>query len=118
MDRYLKDQHIQLYEMNELKTDIYIENGKINVKKYDNRLGHQLFMHDNITIESIKNCFELRAIPRNRMNINEILNRLSLKEYNAYDIIKATHGISTDDFFWFKFDDENIEYKDIAIRNV
>jgi len=118
MDKFLMDQHIQLFCENDLKTDIYIKNGNIEFKKYDNRLGYQLFIFDNITIQDIKNCFEIRAIPKNRTNINKILNNLGLKEYDIYDVIKATHGISPSDSFWFKFDDENIKYEDIKIGNV
>ena len=118
MDKYLQDQHIQLYEKDDLKTDIWIKNGQITVKKYDNRIGHQLFIFDNITLESIKKCFENRAITKKRSNISEILQKLKLSKYDAYEIIKKTHGISSADFFWFKFDDENIKYEDIILRNV
>ena len=43
MDKYLKDQHIQLFKEDDLKADIYVKDGAFSIKKYDNRLGYQLF---------------------------------------------------------------------------
>ena len=39
---------------------------------------------------------------------------------NAYseviEILKKTHGVSFDDFFWVKFNNENITWDEVRIR--
>ena len=118
MDKYLQDQHIQLYEKDDLKTDIWIKNGQITVKKYDNRIGHQLFLMDNITFEYIKNVFETRVFSKKRPDLKILLNQLGLNNYNVYDIVKKTHGFMTKDSFWLKFDDEQLQYEDVRFKCV
>ena len=118
MDKFLKDQHIQLFCEDDLKTDIYIKNGKVEVKKYDNSIFGQLFLMDEITLDSIKRIFETRIFSENRPDKQILLNNLNLDRYDVYDIVRKTHGSTHNDNFWFKFDDEYITYKDIKLGNV
>lgn len=118
MEKYLKNQIIQLYKEDELKTEIVIKDGKITSKKYDNSLNGQLFLSDNITPLYLKSIFESRIFSKKRSDLPRLLNVLDIEKYDAYDIIKKTHGISSADRFWFKFDNENIKYDDVRIRNV
>ena len=118
MDKYLKDQHIQLFKEDDLKADIYVKNGTFSIKKYDNRLGYQLFLANDIDAIYLKQIFETRIFSKKRPDKEELLNSLGLSEYDEYDIVKKTHGATHKDKFWFKFDDEKISYNDVRRYNV
>ena len=49
-------------------------------------------------------------------NIDEILFNLGLNEYNMLDILKKTHGVNFDDFWWIKFENEDLNWKDVKVR--
>ena len=39
-----------------------------------------------------------------------------LSEYNPYEIVKHTHGVSYNDFIWFRFPGEKLTSKDVLVR--
>ena len=51
-----------------------------------------------------------------RADIGEKLTNLGLKEYNPYEIVKRTHGVSYNDFIWFRFPGEKLTSKDVLVR--
>lgn len=115
----LEDQHIQVYDKENLVTDIWIENEQIKIKRYDNRIGHQLFLMpdtSNITKKEFLEIMELRAIPKTRDGIERILNYLGLEKYDLMKLLRKTHGVSGNDFLWLRFDNENICYNDVKVR--
>lgn len=69
-----------------------------------------------ITMEQLNDFFESRCVPRTRVNIDELLDKMGLPFYHPLSIIQKTHGLITDDFIWIKFDGEAIDYDDIRIR--
>lgn len=46
-----------------------------------------------------------RVMPPNRANLREVLDALDMEEYDPIEIVRRTHGVNPNDFFWFKFDD-------------
>jgi len=59
---------------------------------------------------------EMRCWEKGRPDINEILNHLGLSEYNPYEIVRKTHGVSYNDFIWFRFPGEKLTSKDVLVR--
>lgn len=69
-----------------------------------------------VSLEYIERFLEDRCIPRNRQNINEVLGNLGLENYDVIEILKKTHGVSFDDFWWIKFENEGLNWKDVKVR--
>ncbi len=59
---------------------------------------------------------ELRCWDKQRSDITEILAHLGLKEYNPYEIVRKTHGVSYNDYIWFRFPGEKRTSKDVLVR--
>ena len=59
---------------------------------------------------------ELRCWDKQRSDITEILAHLGLKEYNPYEIVRKTHGVSYNDYIWFRFPGEKLTSKDVLVR--
>lgn len=47
----------------------------------------------------------------------EMLHSIGLKKYNVFDVFKRMHGVDIDDFVWFSFDDEDITWDDVKVRD-
>lgn len=47
-----------------------------------------------------------------------LLESIGLEEFNIYEILRKTHGVSTNDFTWFKFDEYPVSlcYEDMCLR--
>ena len=116
----LEDQYIQVYDKENLVTDIWIENEQIKIKRYDNRIGHQLFLMPDLSVVD-KDMFILimkqRAISERRSDIKDILRQFNLNKYDLMKLLRKTHGITTDDYLWLRFDNENISYEKIKVRD-
>lgn len=60
---------------------------------------------------------EERVVPPTRQNIKDLLESSGLKKYNVNDILKVTHGITSEDYYWIKFgDDDKTIYEELKIR--
>ena len=48
----------------------------------------------------------------------EMLESVGESEYNVYNLVKKTHGVDIDDFWWFKFDTdpEDLSFDDVRVR--
>ena len=77
------------------------------------------FWHPFPKVTDFNNLFVMlkeRLMPECRWT-KEVLDSVGEKEYNVYRLIRKTHGIDADDFWWFRFDDEpNITYNDVKVR--
>lgn len=69
------------------------------------------------TATTLTRFLEDRPLPRTRQNIDYCLKLMGLKEYDKVAIIKATHGLCTDDCYWIRFEGETITYDDIKVRD-
>lgn len=58
-----------------------------------------------------------RCYEDGRANLKEILDSANLESNNPYEWIKISHGVTYEDFFWIKFENENITWKDVKIRD-
>lgn len=69
------------------------------------------------TAEKLLEMFEDRCFPRTRANADELVKRLGLEVYDPIGIVRKTHGIQFDDFYWIRFEGEDITWEDVKIRD-
>lgn len=106
----------QTYWKKELTADVSVIDNKINIISYSSDPVKQIFQCKNLDCFQFMEILESRCIPRNRANISEILKIYGLSTYDVIEILKKTHGLSQNDYFWIKFEGENISYDDVKIR--
>lgn len=69
-------------------------------------------LHTNDDQEWFKESIFDRVVPPNRVNIKEILRKLGMVEYDAWEIVKRAHLCTCDDAIWMsKEKDPNGWYK-------
>lgn len=52
-----------------------------------------------------------------RANLPEILKQAGLTSNNPYEWVKVCHGVTYEDFFWVKFEGEDICWNDVKVRD-
>lgn len=101
-DMYLKDTKVGRVELNGLtveKNECYVD-----LSNYP----YPFLIYPFCRIKSAIGIWDFvleRVVPKERANIDEILEAFGMKEYDAYELVRKTHGVMCDDFWWFKFDD-------------
>ena len=78
----------------------------------DNLLEHMC--PNSKTFLSVASCLQDRVFPRCRFD-EDMKKATGLQEYNVYDILRDTHGVTVNDFLWLKFDGEDITWKDVKV---
>ena len=67
-------------------------------------------------ISSVINKFKERCFEEGRPDKDEILESMGLSSYSPYDIVRFTHGHTSRDDCWVRFEGEDLEYyKDINV---
>lgn len=101
-DMYDKDVKVGRIELNGLvveKNECYVD-----LSKYP--FPFMIYPFCRITdAYGIWEFMKNRVVPRDRDGIEEILEVYGMKEYDAIELAKKTHGVMFEDFWWFKFDD-------------
>ncbi len=69
-----------------------------------------------MTRYQLNRILELRCFEKGRADIPQILDRLGLNEYNPQELIRKTHGVSHNDYIWFRFPGEKLTAKDVLVR--
>ncbi len=71
---------------------------------------------DRVTLEDFYGTWmNSRAIQLSRTNSKMILNSMRVSQTNAYRICQTCHGASLSDMYWFKEEEEKLEWKDVSL---
>ena len=114
--KILEDYSFEVFWKDELTAQVSVEGSRVHVVRHTRHPLRQLFAADEMTRNQLNKILELRCWDRGRPDIYEILELLGLKEYNPYEIVKKTHGVSWNDYIWFRFPGENLTSKDVLVR--
>lgn len=100
----------------EVTASVYVKGHRAEISRYVIHPVKQLFAAPVMSRNQVNKVLELRCFDRGRPDIMEILAHLGLKEYNPYEIVKRTHGVSYNDYIWFRFPGEKLTSKDVLVR--
>ena len=116
-DSILDNFSFEVYWKDDITARVYVRGKNVTVSKYTENPGKQLFAEKKMTRYQLGKIFEMRCWEKGRADINEILENLGLKEYNPYEIVRKTHGVSDNDYIWFRFPGEQLTSKDVLVRD-
>lgn len=117
-EKILQDYSFEVYWKDEITAVVRVRGARVEIAKYCEHPVKQIFAAKRITRHQLNRILELRCIERGRPDIQQILNHLGLQEYNPYEIVRKTHGVSYNDYIWFRFPGENLTAKDVLVRTV
>lgn len=105
----------------ELVSYVTVDHNKAKIQRIVEHPVKQIFKDDELDIYRLSCLLETRCWQRECRNIDNYLKKLSIPYYDPLSIVKKTHGVSYNDFLWFRFNGENLNWKDVApkrFRNV
>ncbi len=57
-----------------------------------------------------------RCYEDSRADLPEILRQAGLESNNPYEWVRVSHGVTWEDFFWVKINEENLQWSDVRVR--
>lgn len=105
-----------IYRKNECVGRLEIIEGRLIKNEVYTSDWHKHPFPRTTEIYHMANALKDRLMPECRWT-PEVLAYIGESEYNVYRLLRKTHGIDRDDFWWFKFDDEDITYEDVKVRD-
>ncbi|MDE7318176.1 MAG: hypothetical protein K2N46_00420 [Lachnospiraceae bacterium] len=112
----LENYSFEVFWKDERTAYVQVENETVKVERYTEHPLKQLFAKERMSRYQLNRILELRCWDRGRPDSDEILKYLGLTAYIPYEIIKKTHGVSFNDFIWFRFPGEQISSRDVLVR--
>ena len=104
-DRIIEDYSFEVFWKDDITASVNVHGDKVRVTRYV------------MTRYQLNRILEMRCWDRRREDIDEILVHLGLKEYNPYEIVRKTHGVSWNDYIWFRFPGEKLTSRDVLVRD-
>lgn len=115
-EKMLSDYSFEVFWRDEITARVSVKGSKVHVSRYCSHPVKQLFAQENMTRYQLNKILEMRCFEKERGDIRQILNHLGLKEYNPQEMVKRTHGVSYNDYIWFRFPGEKLMAKDVLVR--
>jgi hypothetical protein len=107
----------EVFWKDELTARVEIDRDRVKVSRYCDHPLRQLFASEDITRYQLNKILSLRCFEEGRPDAAEKLKALGLTEYIPYEIVKRTHGVSYNDFIWFRFPGEKLCAADVMVRD-
>lgn len=115
-EKLLDNFHFEVYWKDEITARVYVKGKEVIVSRFTDNPLKQLFAAGKMSRVQLGKIFELRCWEKGRPDINEILEHIDVKEYNPYEIVRKTHGVSANDYIWFRFPGEKLNSADVLVR--
>ena len=64
----------------------------------------------------IVDWLDSRSVDRERSDLEDILNRPGIEDYDTIEILRKTHGVSYDDPMWIRFEGETVTWNDVRVK--
>ena len=112
----MEDLRFEVLYKDTVTASVEIVGNKAHIQRFDDCPIHYLFPKEEMDLYGVLEILEGRCFPRNRVNADDLLRKLGLRNYHPLDIVRKTHGLMRNDYVWIRFEGEDLKYDDIKIR--
>lgn len=106
-----------VYSKNTPVSSVIIENNKvINITPHTDNLLLKPFP-DNSSLEGIVLFLKSRCYEDGRSDLKKLLAQFDMTDNDPIEWCKKTHGINYSDFYWIKFNNEEITWDEVKLRD-
>lgn len=102
----------------ELVSFVTANGNRVKIQRFTNHPVKQIFRDVEMDVFKLSTILETRCWQRDCCNIDNYLKKLDIPYYDPLAIVKKTHGVSYNDFLWFRFNGENLTWRDVAPRRM
>lgn len=108
------DFRFETFWRDEKTSDVDVKSDKVYIKRFTTHPAKQIFCADEMSRFELGDIvLKSRCFDKNRPDCNELLEHMGLEDYDVYKICRKTHGIMVQDFIWFRYEGEDIQWSDI-----
>ena len=68
---------------------------------------------NDISLSDIYKQLSFMVFSRERVNRDELLEMLGIEEYDPKAIVEKTHGVIATNYYWIRFEGENLTCRDV-----
>ena len=77
----------------------------------------QPFGGNKLDIERVYNFLKERCYEDGYADLKNVLAKFDMESNNPWEWNRKTHGVTWEDYFWVKFEDEELVWEDVKWRN-
>lgn len=115
-DNLLQDYSFEVFWKNERTALVEVKGPRVYVQRFCIHPLRQLFAADIMSRNQLNEILALRCFDKSRPDREELLRAMGLTDYQPCEIVKRTHGVTYNDFIWFRFPGENLRAEDVLVR--
>lgn len=90
---------------------------EVSVKKYIPDGIKQPFSGSKLDLERVYTFLKDRWFEDEYADLKNVLARVGMKSNNPWEWNRKTHGVTWEDYFWVKFEGEDITWEDVKWRD-
>ena len=107
-----------LYKNEEVtKVHVSADHKEVSINKLIPDGIKQPFNGNKLDLERVYDFLKDRCFEDGCSNLECILKNVGLNSNNPWEWNRKTHGVTWEDYFWIKFDGENITWEDVKWRD-
>lgn len=115
-EKLIDNYRFEVFWKDRIVSRVTVTGKDAHISRYTMHPAHQLFASSRMSRHQINQIFEMRCWDRNRPDILQLLAGIGLTEYNPRQIVRRTHGVTWNDYLWFRFPGEALTDRDVLIR--
>lgn len=77
----------------------------------------QPFSGNNLGLERVYNFLKERCYEDGYAELEKVLSMIDMKTNDPWEWNRKTHGVTWEDYFWIRFDGEDIRWEDVKWRD-
>lgn len=93
------------------------EDGVVTIQRYTDNPLKQVFPRKHTTIMEVYNFMKSRCYEDGRADLKQILAQAGMESNNPWEWCKLTHGVTFEDFYWIRYEGEDISWDDLAMHH-
>ena len=105
-----------VYSKNIPVSSVIINENKVKITSYTNNILLKPFP-DNASLNTILLFMKSRCYEDGRVDLKKILDSFHMSNNDPIEWCKKTHGVNYSDFYWIKFNNENITWDEVKDKN-
>lgn len=113
----LAEYTFEVYWKDEITARVYVKKHEARISRYVEHPVKQLFADSRMTRDQLNQVLALRCWDKNRPDLPQLLQHIGLTAYNPQQIVRKTHGVTWNDYIWFRFPGEMITGHDVLLRS-
>ena len=108
--------HVMLKDTPVAKVTLRDDRKEIRYEKYIPDGPFQPFSGEKLDLERFYSFLKSRCYEDGRADLKAILAKAHFQDNDPYEWVRLTHGVTYDDFFWIRIDDEPCVYEEVRLR--